>query len=210
MNELPCSIAEALLKIEAIKISFKEPFKWTSGIISPIYCDNRKSLSYSEVRTIIKNAYVEAIKKHFPEAQVIAGVASGAVAQGALVADELNLPFVYVRPERKEHGLMKIVEGHIEPGQKTVIIEDLVSTGGSSIKAMNHLRNENAEVLGMIAAFTYEFPEAKKQFEENKCVFYALSTFSKLKDTAVENGYISKEEGVKLIEWHKDPQNFTF
>jgi len=210
MNELSYLIAEKLLEIEAIKLNFKEPYTWTSGIKSPIYCDNRKSLSNNEVRTVIKKAYVDKIKEKFTAVQVIAGVATGAIAQGALVADELGLPFVYVREKRKEHGLMKLVEGDIKPGQKTVVIEDLVSTGGSSIKAVNELRNEKADVLGMISAFTYEFPSALKLFDENNCKFYSLSSFSILKKVAVEKGYLTDEEGVKLLEWHNNPQDFLW
>jgi len=210
MNKLSYVIAEKLLEIEAIKINFKEPYRWTSGILSPVYCDNRESLSFSDVRTIIKNGYVEVIKEHFPETEVIAGVATGAIAQGALVADMLNLPFVYVREKSKEHGLKKIIEGRLKPEQKTIVIEDLISTGGSSIKAMNELRNEKAIVLGMVAAFTYEFPAAKEIFETNNCKLFTLSSFSILKEVAVIKNYITEKEGIKLMEWHKDPKNYAW
>ena len=203
MNKLAQSIAFGLLDIRAIKFNFIEPFVWTSGLKSPIYCDNRISLSHCELRTMIKDAYVQIIRENFPDTQLIAGVATGAVAQGALVADKLNLPFVYVREKSKAHGLKKLVEGIIEPGQKTVIIEDLVSTGGSSLRAMKELMKEGANVLGMTAIFSYEFPETIKIFKANDCKLFTLCNFSVLKDVAVEKGDITIEEAVQLMQWHE-------
>ena len=210
MNKISYLIAEKLLEIEAIKINFKEPFVWVSGIKSPVYCDNRLSLSNSAVRTIIKESYAEITKEKFPNVELIAGVATGAIAQGALVADMLNLPFVYVREKPKEHGMKKVVEGRLLPSQKTVIIEDLISTGGSSIRAMKELRNEKADVLGMIAAFTYEFPESVGTFNDNNCKLFTLTTFSILKDVAVEKGYISKEDAIRLVDWRNAPHSFIW
>ena len=206
MNKSAYLIAHNLLKIQAIKFNFKEPFTWASGWKSPVYCDNRISLSSHNIRTIIRDAYVQTIKDKFPDVEVIAGVATGAIAQGALVADNLQLPFIYVRDKAKEHGLNKIVEGHFQPEQKIVILEDLVSTGGSSLKVLDELRKEGANVLGMTAIFTYEFPVAEKRFEENNCKLYTLSTFSVLKNVALEEGYITDEEANKLDEWHVNPQ----
>jgi orotate phosphoribosyltransferase len=148
------------------------------------------------------------IRTEFPDAEVIAGVATGAIAQGAIVADQLNLPFVYVRDKAKDHGLMKLIEGTFQPGQKTVIIEDLVSTGGSSLKVTQELRKAEANVLGMTAIFTYEFPEASNKFKENYCKLHTLSSFSTLIDVALEEGYISKEEADKLKKWYNNPQAY--
>jgi len=206
--ELSRAISRSLLQIQAIKFNFNEPYTWASGWKSPVYCDNRKSLSYSTVRSMIRDAYVEVIRTNFPDAEVIAGVATGAIAQGALVADQMNLPFIYVREKPKDHGLMKIIEGVYEPGQKVVIIEDLVSTGGSSLKVVNELRKENAIVLGMIAIFSYEFPIAIEKFRENNCQLYTLSTFSALQDMALEACYITEEDIDQLSEWRKNPEAY--
>ena len=208
MNDLSYFIIKRLLEIKAIKFSFKEPFIWTSGWKSPVYCDNRASLSDHHLRNMIKDAYVEIIKDKFPEVEVIAGVATGAIAQGALVADKLNLPFVYVREKRKEHGLQKIIEGCLEGGQKTVVLEDHVSTGNSSIKAWNELKDAGAEVLGMIAAFSYHFDETVKRFNDCHYPLETISTFNIIQEVALKEGYITKEECVILDKWHQDPQNF--
>ena len=211
MNQLELSraISRSLLQIQAIKFNFKEPYTWASGWKSPVYCDNRKSLSDSTVRTMIRDAYVEVIRTNFPDAEVIAGVATGAIAQGALVAEKLNLPFIYVREKPKDHGLMKIIEGVLKSGQKVVIVEDLVSTGGSSLKVVNELRKENAIVLGMTAIFSYEFPIAIEKFRENNCQLYTLSTFSTLQDVALKDGYITREDIDQLSEWRKKPESYS-
>ncbi|MDR1583724.1 MAG: orotate phosphoribosyltransferase [Prevotellaceae bacterium] len=201
-------IAHKLLSINAIKIDLINPFTWASGWKSPVYCDNRKSLFYHDVRTIIRDAYVEAIRKHFPEVEVIAGVATGAIAQGVLVADKMNLPFIYVREKQKEHGLKKIIEGESPKNKKVVIIEDLISTGGSSLKVLNELRKENADVLGMIAIFTYEFDTAVKNFEDNKCKLITLSDFSTLITQAVEDKLIQDSDVAVLQKWHEAPEKF--
>jgi orotate phosphoribosyltransferase len=157
---------------------------------------------------LIRDGYVDRIQAVFPDAEVIAGVATGAIAQGALVADKLNLPFVYVREKAKDHGLKKLIEGVLLPGQKTVIVEDLVSTGGSSLKVAQELRNAGANGLGMTAIFTYEFPEAINRFKENYCELHTLVTLSTLMDVAFEEGYITKDDIKKLEEWHKNPQAY--
>ena len=210
MNESTYSIACGLLEMQAIKFNFKEPYIWTSGIKSPVYCDNRLTLSNHSLRSIIKEAYAQAIKEKYPEAQLIAGVATGAIAQGALVADKLKLPFVYVREKPKGHGMKKTVEGLIEYGQKTVIIEDLVSTGGSSLKALEELKNENANVLGMIAVFSYGFPEAAERFLVNNCALHIILTFQTLIKIALEKGYIDQQQSVLLQEWHNSPNSFIW
>jgi len=206
--ELSRSISRNLLHIKAIKFNFKELYTWASGLKSPVYCDNRLSLSDSSVRSLIRDGFVEMILTEFPGAEVIAGVATGAIAQGALVADHLNLPFVYVREKAKDHGLMRLIEGIIQAGQKTVIVEDLVSTGGSSLKVAHELRKAEANVLGMTAIFTYEFPEAKNRFKENHCDLHTLSSFSTLMEVALEEGYITKEEAEQLEKWHQNPHAY--
>ena len=205
--ELSRSISRDLLRIKAIRFNFKELFLWASGLKSPVYCDNRLSLSDTGARSLIRDGFVDLIRTEFPEAEVIAGVATGAIAQGALVADQLNLPFVYVREKAKDHGMKKLIEGVILPGQKTVIVEDLVSTGGSSLKAAHELRKAEANVLGMTAIFTYGFPEAVTRFKENQCPLHTLVTFSTLMDVALEDGYITKEEADMLERWHRNPHD---
>jgi orotate phosphoribosyltransferase len=201
-------IAHNLLKINAIKIDPATPFVWASGLKAPMYCDNRKSLFHHEIRTIIRDAYVDVIHRHFPEIEVVAGVATGAIAQGVLVADKMGLPFVYVREKPKEHGLKKTIEGETPKNKKVVVIEDLVSTGGSSLKAVHELRREDAEVLGMAAIFTYEFDTAIKNFEENNCKLVTLSGFSALIEQAVEDGFIKESDLVVLQKWHDAPDKF--
>jgi len=205
MNDKYSSIiVHKLLEVRAIKFNFQDPFTWTSGIKSPVYCDNRVSLSDHVLRSMIKEAYTSIIKDKFPDAEVIAGVATGAIAQGALVADQLNLPFIYVREKRKEYGLMKIIEGHFEKGQKVVILEDHISTGGSSLRACEELKIAEAHVLGMVAAFSYDFSTTKEKFNKNNCQLHVISTFSTIKNVAFEKGYISKEEAYQLDEWHNN------
>jgi orotate phosphoribosyltransferase len=208
MNQIEFSrtISRNLLQIQAIKFNFEEAYTWASGWKSPVYCDNRKSLSYSAVRTMIRDAYVKVIQANFPDVEVVAGVATGAIAQGALVADQLNLPFIYVREKPKDHGLKRIIEGVLDPEQKVVIVEDLVSTGGSSLKVADELRKENADVLGMVAIFSYEFPVAIEKFKEKNCKLFTLTTFSALQDVALEDGYITAEDVNQLCEWRKNPQ----
>ena len=208
MEDYSYKIASSLLKIGAVKFNFEEPYTWTSGIKSPVYCDNRLSLSYVEVRNLIKEAYVQVIQKNFSEPEVIAGVATGAIAQGALVADKLGLSFVYIRNEAKKCGLRNTIEGALEKGKRTIIIEDQISTGGSSIKVLKELRDAGANVLGMVATLSYELPVAENNFMENNCKLYTLSSFATLLDVAHKKGYITKEELDKLHKWHKDPTKY--
>ena len=203
--ELSKNCAKYLLEIKAVKLSPSQPFTWASGLKSPIYCDNRKTLSYPEVRTFIKNGLVEIIKSQYPDVEVIAGVATGAIAQGALVAEALELPFVYVRSEEKKHGLTNIVEGVVSAGQKVVVVEDLVSTGQSSLKAANALIDMGCDVLGMVAIFTYNLPIATQRFEEAKLSLHTLTNYPALVEMAANEGYIKAAEMATLNEWSKDP-----
>jgi orotate phosphoribosyltransferase len=201
-------IAEKLLQINAIKLNPTNPFTWASGWKSPIYCDNRKILSFPEVRDIVKEKFAEIIKQKYPEVDIIAGVATGAIAHGALVADILDLPFIYVRSASKSHGLENLVEGVLETGKKIVVIEDLISTGGSSIKAVNAIREKNAKVLGMLAIFTYGFNRAEKNLKEASCKLNTLSNYQSLLEIALETNYIQPKEMTSLNEWRQDPENW--
>jgi orotate phosphoribosyltransferase len=201
-------VAEMLLKIQAIKLSTEKPFTWSSGWKSPIYCDNRLSLSYPEIRQSIKEGLVAAVKANFPAAEAIAGVATAGIAQGALVADALNLPFLYVRPKPKDHGMQNLIEGKITSGQKVVVVEDLVSTGGSSLKSVQALRESGFHVLGMISIFSYGFDVAAKNFEDADVPLVSLSDYSKLLSFALENKYISEQESISLKAWRVDPANW--
>jgi orotate phosphoribosyltransferase len=205
-NVVAREVAEYLLEIKAVILNPSEPFTWTSGIKSPIYCDNRKTLSYPKVRTFIKTAFSEIISEEFKKADVIAGVATAGIPHGALVADVLNLPFVYVRDKPKGHGLENQIEGKLEKGQKVVVIEDLISTGGSSIKAVEALREAGAEVLGLGAIFTYGFEKSVKAFEETGCKFFTLSSYEILLDIAISENYIKSEDREELISWYKAPE----
>jgi len=203
--ELAKNCAKQLLSIKAIKLNPSQPFTWASGLKSPIYCDNRKTLSYPVVRTAIRDGLVEMVKTHYPNVEVIAGVATGAIAQGALVAELLGLPFVYVRSEEKKHGLTNMVEGVVESGQKVVVIEDLVSTGQSSLKAVQALRDMGCEVLGMVAIFTYNFTIAQQRFEEAKVSLHTLTNYNILVEEAVNENYVKDSEMETLNQWSKDP-----
>jgi len=205
MENSSIKIAEYLLQIKAIKLQPANPFTWASGWKSPIYCDNRKTLSFPEVRSYICDSFVSLVKSEYPGAEMIAGVATGAIPHGALAADRLKLPFIYVRSGAKEHGLGNQIEGYYEKGQKVVVIEDLISTGGSSLKAVKALREAECEVLGMAAIFTYEFKKASDAFETDKCKLYTLSRYSVLIETALKTGYITKEDIETLKKWRVDP-----
>jgi orotate phosphoribosyltransferase len=208
MKENEILIAQHLLQINAIKLNPAKPFTWASGWKSPIYCDNRKTLSFPETRNLIRDSFVDFIKKNYPEAEGIAGVATGAIAHGALVADQLKLPFVYIRSAAKGHGLENLIEGEYKPGQKFVVIEDLISTGGSSLKAVEALRTENCSVLGMIAIFTYGFSTAVDNFLNAQCPLNTLSNYEILIETAIKKGYISENEIDTLKEWRKIPDKW--
>ncbi|MFN6944358.1 MAG: orotate phosphoribosyltransferase [Cytophagaceae bacterium] len=201
-------IAAALLKIKAIKLSPEQPFKWASGWNSPIYCDNRLSLSYPDIRSLIKKELAELIRKEFPDAESIAGVATAGIAQGALVADVLNLPFLYVRPKPKDHGMSNMIEGEIVKGRKVVLIEDLISTGGSSLKAAEALKEAGFNVLGMAAIFTYGFSIADENFKNAGIHLHSLSNYNVLVEEAVKGNYISEDNLQSLKEWRQNPQDW--
>lgn len=201
-------IADYLLQIKAIKLQPSNPFTWASGWRSPIYCDNRKTLSFPEVRQAIRNSFVQVAMDRFPGADLIAGVATGAIAHGVLVAASMDLPFVYVRSGAKEHGLGNQIEGAYEKGQKVIVIEDLISTGGSSLRAVDALRKAGCDVLGMIAIFTYGFKKAEDNFKDNNCKLYTLSDYNTLIEQATESGYISADDTDTLKQWRKDPSNW--
>ena len=203
--ELAKNCAVQLLKINAIKLRASQPFTWASGLKSPIYCDNRKTLSYPVVRTAIGDGLAKMVKTHYPDVEVIAGVATGAIAQGALVAERMNLPFVYVRNEEKKHGLTNIVEGVVNAKQKVVVIEDLVSTGQSSLKAVQALRDIGCDVLGMVAIFTYNFLIAQQRFEEKNVSLHTLTNYPILVQVAALEGYIEMKEMKILNCWSEDP-----
>lgn len=192
-----------MLQIAAVKLSPEKPFIWASGIESPIYCDNRKTLSFPQIRNEIRDAFVATIKEKYPNAEVIAGVATGGIAIGALVAEQLNLPFIYVRSEAKKHGLGNQVEGVLHDHQKVVVIEDLVSTGKSSLTAVDALRSANANVLGMVAIFTYGFEKANQAFLQASCELSTLSNYDALIEQAVASGYVQKEQLDQLQSWKK-------
>lgn len=205
MKQLDTLLAEKLLKVSAIKLQPGNPFVWASGWNSPIYTDNRVTLSYPEVRSFIKVELCRLILEHFPEATAVAGVATGAIAQGALVADTLGLPYVYVRSSPKDHGLENLIEGNLTPGQKVVVVEDLISTGGSSLKAVAAIRNFGCEVVGMVAMFSYGFPVAQKAFKEAGVELVTLSNYNAMLEIALATNYIRKEDIETLREWRKDP-----
>ena len=202
-------LAQHLLQIKAVKLSPKEPFTWASGLKSPIYCDNRVTLSYPTVRTYIRQQFVELIMKQFGKPDVIAGVATGGIAQGALVAQELGLPFVYVRSEKKSHGMNNQIEGVINPGQSVIVIEDLVSTGKSSLLAVDALREAGAEVKGMVAIFTYQMQIAADNFAAKNCALHTLSDYETLIYKAVEEGYVTDGDLNSLNEWRLDQQAWS-
>ena len=205
MDDYSKKTAEYLLQIKAIKLQPSNPFTWASGWKSPIYCDNRKTLSFPEVRSYIRDSFASLIRKLYPEAEMIAGVATGAIAHGALAADKLGLPFIYVRSGAKEHGLGNQIEGYFEKGQKVVVIEDLISTGGSSLSAVKALREAGCDVLGMVAIFTYEFKKASDQFSAENCTLNTLCNYSVLVDTALSTGYIGDSEVETLKKWRVNP-----
>jgi orotate phosphoribosyltransferase len=200
------TIAAYLLETGAVKLRPEQPFKWSSGWNSPIYCDNRVTLSHPAIRTFIKKALAEAIKNNFPEVEVIAGVATAGIAQGALVAEELGLPFVYVRPEPKSHGMGNQIEGYLEAGKKVVMLEDLISTGGSSLKSAKAVQAANAEVIGMAAIFTYGFSKADQNFSEANIPLVTLSNYNTLAEVAQEKGIIKPESFESLKSWREAPE----
>jgi orotate phosphoribosyltransferase len=208
MEETAGPVASKLLEIEAIKLNHKNPFTWASGWKSPVYCDNRLSLSYPAIRTFIKDSLANAVQKHFQQTECIAGVATAGVPQGALVADALKLPYIYVRPKPKDHGMGNLIEGKVTKGQKVVLIEDLISTGGSSLKAAQALKEAGFNVLGMVAIFTYGFEVAEKNFEDAKIPLVCLSDFNHLLKEAVAKKFIDENQLIYVKSWRLDPGNW--
>lgn len=208
-NQNAMEAARCLLDIKAVKLSPNEPFTWASGRKSPIYCDNRLTLSYPAIRTYIREQFVSLVEEIFPDVDVIAGVATGGIAQGALVAQELGKPYVYVRPEAKSHGMKNQIEGDIKSGQSVFVIEDLVSTGKSSLLAVDALRDAGCIVKGMAAIFTYELEVAKKNFEEKNVLLRTITNYSALIETAVKENYVSEEDLVSLNEWRLNPEKWS-
>lgn len=202
-------IADFLLQIKAVKLQPTEPFTWASGWKSPIYCDNRKTLSFPPIRTAIRQTFAEQISEAFSNIEVIAGVATGGIAIGALVAEEMGLPFIYVRSSAKEHGLGNQIEGDFQEGQRVVVIEDLISTGGSSLKAVEALREGGLKVLGLSAIFTYGFEQAEKNFAVADCKFITLSDYDHLIEQASKANYIAEKDIASLKKWKSDPENWN-
>ena len=202
------AVAEKLLQIQAIKLSPKQPFTWASGWKSPIYCDNRKVLSFPFIRDFIKSEMCNVVFENFGDANLLAGVATAGIAWGAMTADQLKLPYIYVRPKPKEHGLGNQIEGHYEANQKVVVIEDLVSTGKSSLQVVDVLKNAGLEVVGMVSIFTYEFDVAAKAFEEAGIKFQSLTNYSSLISTAIEKKIITADTEKLLMNWRSDPANW--
>lgn len=207
-NVIAREVAEYLLEIKAVVLNAGEPFTWASGLKSPIYCDNRKTLSYPKVRTYIKSAFADTISEEFKNCDVIAGVATAGIPHGALVADVLNKPFIYVRDKPKGHGLTNQIEGKLEKGQRVVLIEDLISTGGSSLKAVDALREAGAEVLGLGAIFTYGFDKSVKAFEQAGCKFFTLSDYPTLLEIALRLDYIKPADKETLLNWYQNPEGW--
>ena len=209
MKTLEIIIAGKLLQVKAIKLQPANPFTWASGWKSPIYCDNRKTLSYHDIRTVIKTELANLITTHFVDVTAIAGVATGAIAQGALVADVLKLPFAYIRATPKNHGLENLIEGELKLDSKVVVVEDLVSTGGSSLKAVQAVRNFGCEVIGLVAIFTHGFPIVNQKFKEANVPFFTLSNYNAVIEEALQINYIDEDDMAILQEWRKDPANWS-
>jgi len=202
------AVAEKLLQVGAVKLSPESPFTWASGWKSPIYCDNRKVLSFPYVRDFIKSELCNVIFEGFPEAELLAGVATAGIAWGAMAADQLKLPYVYVRPKPKEHGMGNQIEGFYTAGQKVLVIEDLISTGKSSLQVVDVLRAAGVEVVGMVSIFTYGFPHADEAFTKAGVKYQSLTNYSSLISLAVEKGQVTAETEQLLLEWRKDPANW--
>ncbi|HBV49084.1 orotate phosphoribosyltransferase [Ligilactobacillus murinus] len=202
-------IAKDLLKIQAVKLSPNEPFTWASGIKSPIYCDNRLTISYPKIRTAIAKGIAELISEKYPKVEVIAGTATAGIPHAAWIAAELDLPLVYVRSKPKDHGRGKQIEGVLHPGAKTVVIDDLLSTGGSVLKAVKAAQNEGADVLGVGAIFSYQLQAIVDNFRQADLSYFTLTNYSELLEVAVETNYISTTERAALEKWRHDPENWS-
>lgn len=209
MDRLQTQFAAKLLEVKAIKLQPQDPFTWASGWKSPFYCDNRKTLSFPALRSYVKTELTRLIMEEFPEAEAVAGVATGAIAQGALVADALGLPFAYVRSKPKDHGLENLIEGELAPGAKVIVVEDLISTGGSSLKAVEALRKAGMEVIGMVASYTYGFPIAEQAFNDAGVRLITLTNYEAVLEVAKQIGYISEDQIPTLNDWRRDPANWN-
>ncbi len=202
------AVAEKLLQINAIRLNIKDPFTWASGWKSPIYCDNRKVLSFPYIREFIKSEMSNVVFTEFPEAELMAGVATAGIAWGAMAADQLKLPFIYVRPKPKEHGLGNQIEGYYEKGQKVIVIEDLISTGKSSLQVVDVLRQAGMDIVGMVSIFTYGFEVAKDAFEKAGVPYKSLTDYKTLISLAIEKNVVSREQEGILLKWSEDPANW--
>lgn len=208
MKTLETLFAEKLLEVKAIKLQPAQPFTWASGWKSPFYCDNRKTLAFPNLRSFVKIELSRLVQERFPEAEAVAGVATGAIAQGALVSDLLGLPFAYVRSKPKDHGLANLIEGDLKPGQKVVVVEDLISTGSSSLKAVDALRDAGCEVIGMVASYTYGFKVAEDAFKSAGVTLMTLTNYEAVLEAALGSGYITKDDIPTLDEWRSDPAHW--
>ena len=208
MQELSTRFAQMLLNVKCIKVQPEAPFTWASGWLSPFYCDNRKTLAYPEVRTFVKEQLARIVSEKYPQATAIAGVATGAIAQGALVADALGLPMCYVRSKAKDHGMGNLIEGTLPEGAKVVVVEDLISTGGSSLKAVEALRAAGFEILGMVASYTYGFPVAAEAFKAADVELTTLTNYEAVVQAALASGYIEKKHIPMLAEWRANPSEW--
>jgi len=208
MEALEKFFAKKLLDVKAIKLQPEQPFTWASGWKSPFYCDNRKTLAFPSLRTFVKIELARIVAEKYPEAQAVAGVATGAIAQGALVADTLGLPFAYVRSKAKDHGMANLIEGDLHEGQSVVVVEDLISTGGSSLKAVEALRQHGCEVVGMVASYTYGFSVAEEAFKAAKVELTTLTNYEAVVETALQTGYIREEHVKMLNQWRANPSEW--
>ncbi|WP_026263892.1 orotate phosphoribosyltransferase [Paenibacillus terrigena] len=208
LEQIPAQIAKHLLTIEAVALRPNQPFTWTSGIKSPIYCDNRLTMSFPEIRETIAEGFAAIIRAQYPDAEVIAGTATAGIPHAAWVAQKLNLPMAYIRDKAKGHGKENLIEGVIKPGQKVVVIEDLISTGGSSLKAAVAVKEAGATPLGVLAIFSYQLDKATSAFEEAGIPLQTLSNYTALMDVAVELGYVQAEDLATLKAWREDPTSF--
>lgn len=208
MQELSTRFAQMLLNVKCIKVQPEAPFTWASGWLSPFYCDNRKTLAYPDVRTFVKEQLARIVSEKYPQATAIAGVATGAIAQGALVADALGLPMCYVRSKPKDHGMGNLIEGTLPEGAKVVVVEDLISTGGSSLKAVEALRAAGFEILGMVASYTYGFPVAAEAFKAADVELTTLTNYEAVVQAALASGYIEEKHIPMLAEWRANPSEW--
>jgi len=208
METIKKQFAQKLLEVKAIKLQPNDPFTWASGWKSPFYCDNRKTLSFPALRSFVKLELCHLVQQHFPQTDAVAGVATGAIAQGALVADQLGLPFCYVRSKAKDHGMQNLIEGQLPEGARVVVVEDLISTGGSSLKAVEALRQAGFEVVGMVASYTYGFPVAEEAFRQANVQLLTLTDYEAVVEQALETGYIKQDDVAVLAEWRSNPSEW--